>query len=351
MRCPTLLELPLPPAGKTGWPWTEESLQLPDTISDDSPWPRVGIVTPSYNQAQFVEETIRSVLLQGYPNLEYIVIDGGSTDGSIEIVRKYERWLSHWVSEPDCGQSHAINKGFRRAKGDIVSWLNSDDYLLPGSVWNAVSIFMAEPGCDLVHGDVVVKDEDCDEGDYVRTSSDLFSVVNWINGVGLAQPATFWRKGLFDQVGFLDESLRFNMDYEFFLRSLRSHRACHAESAFAIFRLHPASKTSTMNLVRVQEHMDIARRNWSWLEQYAAHDYWSQVRRYCAQSLLAQYATGENGRWTYKERMTMLIRAVVLSPRLLKEDWVMKLLIKTLLGEKAANVARRNLSKLFPRQP
>lgn len=130
MRCPTLAELPPPPPGKTGWPWTEESSQLPESMPDGGPWPRISIVTPSYNQDRYVEETIRSVLLQGYPNLEYSVIDGGSNDSSPEIIKKYEKWLTFWVSEPDRGQSHAINKGLTSATGQWANWLNSDDYFL-----------------------------------------------------------------------------------------------------------------------------------------------------------------------------------------------------------------------------
>ena len=109
MRCPTLNELAPPPLGKTGWPWTEESSQLPDTTPDGRPWPRISIVTPSFNQGQFIEETIRSVLLQCYPNLEYIIIDGGSIDESVDIIRRYEHRLAYWVSEPDRCQVHAIN--------------------------------------------------------------------------------------------------------------------------------------------------------------------------------------------------------------------------------------------------
>ena len=106
----TLQDLPTPPEDKTGWPWTEQTEVFPDKMPDGSDWPRISIVTPSYNQGQFIEETIRSILLQGYPNLEYIIIDGGSNDNSVEIIKKYEHYLSYWISESDRGQSHAINK-------------------------------------------------------------------------------------------------------------------------------------------------------------------------------------------------------------------------------------------------
>src|ERR1700738_1526878 len=110
----------------TGWPWTTETPRLPAVRPDGSRWPRITIVTPSFNQGQFIEETIRSVLLQGYPNLEYIIIDGGSTDNTVEIIKKYEPWIACWVSEKDRGQSDALNKGFARATGQILAWLCSD---------------------------------------------------------------------------------------------------------------------------------------------------------------------------------------------------------------------------------
>jgi len=130
MHSPSLNELPKPPKWKTGWPWTEESKQLPDKLPDGSDWPKISIVTPNYNYGHFIEETIRSVLLQGYPNLDYIIVDGGSTDNSVEIIKKYEPWLTYWVSETDKGQVDAINKGFTKATGEIYAWLNSDDLLL-----------------------------------------------------------------------------------------------------------------------------------------------------------------------------------------------------------------------------
>ncbi|MFM6281930.1 MAG: glycosyltransferase, partial [Dolichospermum sp.] len=117
MNICTFSDLPPAPKGKTGWPWTEESERLPDQMPDGSDWPRISIVTPSYNQGKFIEETIRSILLQGYSNLEYIVIDGSSNDETVMIIEKYSRWISYWCSEKDDGQTDAINKGFRYATG------------------------------------------------------------------------------------------------------------------------------------------------------------------------------------------------------------------------------------------
>src|SRR5215470_2932653 len=130
MRCPQLNDLPEPPPGKKGWPWTEESNPLPsDPKSLGREWPRVTVVTPSFNQGRFIEETIRSVLLQGYSDLEYIVIDGGSTDQTVEIIKKYSPWFKYWVSKPDAGQSDAINRGLKIGSGEFAAWINSDDML------------------------------------------------------------------------------------------------------------------------------------------------------------------------------------------------------------------------------
>ena len=134
MRCPIISDLPPPPAGKIGWPWTFEARQLPDINPDGRPWPRISIVTPTLDQGQFIEETIRSVLLQGYPHLEYIIIDGASDDETRTIIKKYEPWLTHWVSEKDRGQSDAINKGLTRSTGDIFQFINSDDLLAEGAL-------------------------------------------------------------------------------------------------------------------------------------------------------------------------------------------------------------------------
>src|SRR5271154_228000 len=129
-RC-RLTNLPIPPAGKVGWPWTAETSQSLEDPTDSQLWPKISIVTPSFNQGKYIEETIRSVLLQNYPNLEYIVMDGGSTDESIQIIRKYAQFIDHFILEPNEGHADALNKGMKRATGEILAFINSDDLYLP----------------------------------------------------------------------------------------------------------------------------------------------------------------------------------------------------------------------------
>jgi hypothetical protein len=240
MGCTILSELPLP-HGKTGWPWTEETPQLPDRMAEGSPWPRVSIVTPSFNQGQSIEETIRSVLLQGYPNLEYLVIDGGSTDCSVEIIKKYEPWLTYWVSEKDRGQSHAINKGFARSTGEIMAWLNSDDVYAPRTM-ETVAISMAdELGCLLVGSGIGTTASDQLEG-ALDTRKPTWDEMIY-EGRTFPQPSVFWTRDLWKSAGPLDEALYFVMDYEYWLR-LRpnAENLIFLDNILSIARNHPEQK-------------------------------------------------------------------------------------------------------------
>lgn len=136
--------------GKSNWPWTEET--DPGVYTAEIQWPRISIVTPSYNHGLYIEETIRSILLQNYPNLEFIIIDGGSTDNTVEIIKKYEQWLTYWVSEKDRGQTHAINKGLLKCTGEIFNWINSDDLLAKNSLYKLAKVFLENNKPDVICG-------------------------------------------------------------------------------------------------------------------------------------------------------------------------------------------------------
>ena len=236
-----LAELPPAPAAKSGWPWTEATPR-PAGV-DAGTWPRITLVTPSYNQAAYLEETIRSVLLQGYPNLQYIVIDGGSTDGSIDIIRKYAPWLDYWVSEPDRGQSHAINKGLFRANGIWCNWLNSDDYLLPGALERIAVVAVESPAARLIAGRL----RQLHTSGHLRPAPPLKLTGDPADDMvnhRMAQPAMFYHRDCLPQV---DETLNLAMDFDLWMRFMAAYGAPAArliDDPVAVFRLHPAAKTS-----------------------------------------------------------------------------------------------------------
>lgn len=242
MRCPTLAKLPASPQGKTGWPWTEESPQLPETMPDGRPWPRISIVTPSYNQGQFIEETIRSVLLQGYPNLEYFIFDGGSTDESVEIIRKYAPWLSYWVSEPDRGQSDAINKGLERSTGEVWAWLNSDDTYLSRAFQEAVTVLDAHPSVAFVYAKSLQTDA---EGRAIGPQGEPFNLLKLLTIHNMIrQPAAFIRRYCAEQVGPLNIDFHYVMDWDYWLRLLLVGDVWFEPALWSTHKFHPTAKTA-----------------------------------------------------------------------------------------------------------
>ena len=272
MHCPTLSELPPPPPGKTGWPWTEESPQLPDATPDGQPWPRVSIVTPSYNQGQFIEETIRSVLLQGYPHLEYAVIDGGSSDNTLDVLRRYQDHL-YWVSEPDRGQADAINKGLRMSQGEVLAYLNSDDTYLPGSIRLVASYFRAHPDVGMVYGDCQVVDAQGKVLGLMRGHE--FNLHRLIHRAEIIpQQAAFWRREAVEQVGPFDTGLQYSMDYDFFVRVGRAFLVVYIPQMLACFRMHGSSKTVSWEEKHWQETLAVSERYgmkrwtaWYWIRR------------------------------------------------------------------------------------
>ena len=206
-------------------------------------WPKITVVTPSYNQAKFLEATIRSVLDQEYPNLEYIIMDGGSTDGSVGIIQRYEKNLACWVSEKDRGAADAIVKGFSRATGEILAYLNSDDLYLPGS-FHAIGRVMQDQSVDVAYGNTYWIDTDgAVLGERRQTP---FARLGYLyGGFDLQQPATFWRRDLYVKCGGMDPSYLFTFDTDLFVRFARQKaRFKHVNKFVASFRIHPESKSS-----------------------------------------------------------------------------------------------------------
>jgi glycosyltransferase involved in cell wall biosynthesis len=270
LRCPTLDQLPPPPSRRTGWPWTEASPRAPETTPGCAPWPRVSIVTPSFNQGHFIEETIRSVLLQGYPDLEFVIMDGGSTDGTLDIIRKYEPWITQWVSQPDGGQTRAINHGWSRTTGPILAYVNSDDCYLPGAVAAAALEFCRAPSLAMVYGTASLVDESGSEvGRWEARPFDLKVMLT--SGSIVPQPATFFAREAVSSLGMLNERRRMIMDYELCtLIGMHYPTACVPDT-FARFRTHPHSKTWLYFEITTQELLDFlshlsasppARRDW-----------------------------------------------------------------------------------------
>jgi glycosyltransferase involved in cell wall biosynthesis len=240
-----LNELPAYQQNKSGWPWNAETdVELYKKLPT---WPKLTIVTPSYNQGHFIEETIRSVLLQNYPNLEYIIVDGGSTDDTKDIIEKYSPWISYWQSEKDGGQSNAINQGFSLASGEYLAWINSDDYYLKEVFFNVISTF-TKKNADFVYG----------YGLNFYTKENKFKLVQFpplldyfIRFPSLVQPSCFWRSAIHQP---LCEDLHCSLDYELWLRMIKGVRKAFIKEALSVANVHDHAKTSDPKMDIIWRH-------------------------------------------------------------------------------------------------
>lgn len=227
--------------------------------------PRISVIVPSYNQGEFIEETIVSVLGQNYPDLELIVIDGGSTDRTLEILKRYGDQII-WVSEPDDGQTEAINKGLKMATGEVVAFLNSDDIYLPESLDHVGQHFVINPHSKVVTGICVIIDR---EGNRTRKLIEAYKKF-WLRFGGrntllvlnyISQPATFWKRSLIEEIGLLDENLEYTMDYDYWLRISEKYPIDRIYQKLAGFRVHDSSKTISSNEMQLAENYLVTKQN------------------------------------------------------------------------------------------
>jgi GT2 family glycosyltransferase len=200
----------------------------------------VSIVTPSYNQALYLEQTIQSVLQQDYPRIEYIVVDGASTDNSFEIIKKYNDRLAYWISEKDSGQAEAINKGFARAKGEILAWLNSDDYYLPDTISAVVKCFDENPEAVMLYGDMLAVNGNGQTINVLKYRQ--YSLQDLLCFQIVGQPSVFFRRSALDKTGLLDTSFHFMLDHHLWIRLAQQGRILHVPQVWSAARYHPQAK-------------------------------------------------------------------------------------------------------------
>ena len=228
------------------------------------PWPKISVVTINFNYVDYLELTMRSVLLQGYPDLDYIIIDGGSSDGSVDIVRKYERWLGHWISERDRGTSDALNKGCVAARGDVMGFLFSDDVYTLGALEVAGRAFVSNPECQIINGDIRLEREDGTLIEVVRSGEVTFDrlVRYWVPYHTPPTIAVFFRRKIIEEVGLFKETLRYANDYEMWLRIGCRYSFIHVAHIFAIYCIHSSSVTGQGWDKFIPEWSSVSRAYW-----------------------------------------------------------------------------------------
>ena len=312
MRCPTLSELPEPPVGRSGWPWTEGSGHQPQYDVGTRDWPKISVVTPSFNQGIFVEETIRSVLLQGYPDLEYVIIDGGSTDESVEIITKYEKWLTYWVSEPDGGQADAVNKGWAQSNGHILGWLNSDDTYAPDALFLVAHAISSDPTVLMAYGDCAQIDR---LGNHINTNRmESYNLEQLFWGKQMGQPAVFLTRTAASEVGYLDANKQWALDTDFFLKFWvmhPDHAAMYVPRVLANSRVYETTKSKTgFHKIAVER-----RETLDSLFELGQFDYKLRHLRRKAYASTYWYQANRESSAGYRFRaVASLIRTLVISP-------------------------------------
>jgi len=295
---------------KNGWPRTTNIPEFPERMPDGNEWPKISIITPSYNQGEFIEATIRSILLQGYPNLEYFVIDGGSDDNTIDILKTYDKFITKWVSEPDKGQTHAINKGINYASGEIIAYLNSDDVYLPNSLMIAALYLTSHPDVSMVYGNILHINK---KGDLiervVNEEFDYDRLLSWI--LYIPQPATFIRGTVVKEIGLFDENLHLGMDHDYWVRIGLDHTIKHIHEYLACARMYPEIKSKSRYLDYINEHTYILNKLFS--DEIATQKISSKKSQYYS-SINYFAARGHFFQWKLVKGLKYLIHSMKINP-------------------------------------
>jgi glycosyltransferase involved in cell wall biosynthesis len=306
-------------------------------------WPLVSILTPSFNSAAFIEETIQSVLTQDYPYIEHIIVDGGSTDGTVEILQKYPHLK--WISEPDRGQSDALNKAFAMSKGEIIGWLNADDLYEPGAITQVVRHILEHPSTNVVYGHCKIFDSDGSVSKYYNTSYDHQKLLApWRGFHGAFQPSIFYKREVIERVGGWDSDLHFVMDYDLLLRISEFDALDYLDVDLSRFRRHPAQKGALAWHKFVYEFMIAIERYWRSKNRIRYIKYRLQVRHFYALALLKEILEGTLSDRAQEEKY--LLRALQFAPTVLYYPWVFRRLVQVCVGQKWTGRAKAMLDQI-----